>query len=264
MKEPKKHVPYVHESKCSVPNCSELAEFEVYLWDYYEYLSSSKEFFEQDFTCPFLCRSHMEENERLAQGRRVPRGYVSYPYTNQHSAQGYTIYRPLEEAYPLLYTIRRPALSGQLIQSVIDINDELIAYLATRPDLLREVHPRNFERLVAAIFNNQGFYVELTPATRDGGFDIIAARKDQIGNHLYLIECKRYSMSKKVGVEIVRGLYGNKMAKRATKGVIATTSYFTKDAVDFASPLQYELSLKDFDSVTKWIKDWAAQTGSQE
>jgi restriction endonuclease Mrr len=137
-------------------------------------------------------------------------------------------------------------LSGSVIQGVVDINDELIAYLATHPDLLRDMHTRSFERLVAAIFKNQGFDVELTPATREGGFDIIAAQKNQLGNHLYLIECKRYSMSNKVGVDIVRGLYGNKMAKRATMGIIATTSFLTKDAVAFAAPLQYELSPKGF------------------
>jgi len=109
---------------------------------------------------------------------------------------------------------------------------------------------------VAAIFKNQGFEVELTPASRDGGFDVMAARKDQFGEHLYLIECKRYSLTNKVGVEIVRGLYGAKMAKSATKGIIATTSYFTKDAIDFAKPLQYELSLNDFDAVKKWLEKY--------
>lgn len=254
MTEPKKYVPYTHATKCCAPGCISPAEFEVYLWDFYAYFN--EEFFEQDFTCPFLCQNHMEENERRAEGERVPRGLVSYPFTNKNFAQGFTKYRPIKEVYPAIYTIPNLILPSHLVKSVVEINEEFLAYLAKHPELLRDITPRNFEGVVAAIFKNQGFEVELTPASRDGGFDVMAARKDQFGEHLYLIECKRYSLTNKVGVEIVRGLYGAKMAKSATKGIIATTSYFTKDAIDFATPLQYELSLNDFDAVKKWLEKY--------
>jgi restriction endonuclease Mrr len=254
MEEPKRYISYSRETKCCVHDCSNPADFEVYLWDYYDYIDGGQEFFEQDYTCPFLCRPHMQENEKRAKGKRIPRGYVEYPFTNQHEAQGFTKYQPIEEAYPVIYTIPKDILPGSLITNVIEVNEELIAYLAKRPELLRDLHPRKFEQVIAEIFKNKGFDVELTPATRDGGFDVLAARKDPFGENLYLIECKRYSLTNKVGVEVVRGLYGNKVAKRATMGIIATTSYFTRDAVNFASPLQYELSLKDFDAVKMWLK----------
>jgi hypothetical protein len=48
MNGPKKYIPYTHDTKCSVSGCFSPAEFEVYLWDYYNYLK--EEFFEQDFT----------------------------------------------------------------------------------------------------------------------------------------------------------------------------------------------------------------------
>jgi len=37
------------------------------------------------------------ENERGSRGIRQPRGYMEYPYTNLHRAQGFTIYRSLAE-----------------------------------------------------------------------------------------------------------------------------------------------------------------------
>jgi restriction endonuclease Mrr len=95
--------------------------------------------------------------------------------------------------------------------------------------------------------------VELTLRTRDGGRDLFALRSDTFGKSLYLVECKRYAASRKVGVEVVRGLYGVLQADRATKGVIVTTSSYTKDAIEFATPLEYQLSLRDFEALKEWL-----------
>jgi len=63
------------------------------------------------------------------------------------------------------------------------------------------------------------------------------------GDLLYIIDCKRYSPDKPVGTEIVRGVYGVSQQERATMGVVATTSYFTKDAQQFQRMVKYQLSL---------------------
>jgi hypothetical protein len=79
--------------KCSVAGCGRGADVEVILYDVYADLREV--FYEQDTTCPYLCGQHMVENEEPARGVRKPRGHVIYPFTNQESAQGFTIYRPL-------------------------------------------------------------------------------------------------------------------------------------------------------------------------
>lgn len=72
--------------------------------------------------------------------------------------------------------------------------------------------------------------MELTKQTRDGGADIIAVR-DDMGSHLkMLIEAKRYGPDKPVGVGMVRELYAVRQLRHASKAVLATTSYFSKDA----------------------------------
>ena len=109
---------------------------------------------------------------------------------------------------------------------------------------------------MAALFRERGFEVELTPRTRDGGKDIYAGRSDALGTSLYIIECKRYASTRKVGVEAVRKLYGVVQQERATKGIIVTTSWFTRDAIDFATPITYQLSLRDFDALKEWIQDF--------
>jgi hypothetical protein len=136
-----------------------------------------------------------------------------------------------------------------------DINDELIAYLAKHPEKMRELQPRKFEELVAELFRSKGYDVRLTPRTRDGGFDVHAVQRSGIGTVLIIIECKRYAADNTVGVEIVRGLYGVVEQQRATKGIIATTSYFSGDAVKFHNDLQYRLGLADFDALRSMLNE---------
>ena len=77
---------------CSVQNCSNHASAEVLLYDVYE---SGEVFFERDFTCPYLCAQHVAANEASLLGERIPGTISRYKHTNQHCAQGFSIYRPL-------------------------------------------------------------------------------------------------------------------------------------------------------------------------
>jgi len=256
MTTPIRYKEYKTGTQCSVDDCANPAEYEVYLYDYYPYQPNDFEFFEQDFTCPFLCKKHMEENEARADGERRPRGFVHYPYSNRHMAQGYTKYAPLASLFPILYDATGQPLSGEIVVAYQTVNDEVIQYLARHPELLHDLNPRRFEELIAELFAKEGFAVALTQRTRDGGKDIYALKNDKFGKSLYLIECKRYATTNKVGVETVRGLYGVVTAENATKGIIATTSSFTKGALDFASPLQYKLSLRDFEALKEWLAEY--------
>ena len=82
------------EKKCEVDWCQRPAEYGVFLYDFYPV--EGEVFFEQDISCPYICREHAIENEKKAQGERKFRGVVYYPYTNRYKAQGITIYRPLK------------------------------------------------------------------------------------------------------------------------------------------------------------------------
>lgn len=249
---PRKHIEFSKESRCCVDGCKNAADYEVYLYDYYSH-QPPEEFYEQDYTCPFICEAHMRENEARIIGERKPRASLSYPFTNQHNAQGFTKYAAISEAYPEFYNSGTLYVPSDIRSTLVEVNDELLQYLAKHPELLRDIHPRKFEEVVASIFENQGFSVELTPPTRDGGCDILATSHSKLGSHLYVVECKRYSSHNKVGIELVQRLHGVAMAKKATKGILATTSTFTKDAVDFAAPLQYQLGLSDYDAIVDWI-----------
>ena len=79
---------------CSVQQCNHEAQFEVILYDVY--LFEGTVFFEQDYTCPYICVDHLRENEEGIVGTRELRGTPDYPHTNQHGAQGFSIYRPID------------------------------------------------------------------------------------------------------------------------------------------------------------------------
>ncbi len=153
-----------------------------------------------------------------------------------------------------LYKHSAALLLPDLRVELASVNEELVKFLSTHPERLHLLEPRHFEELVAEIFRDFGFDVILTPQSRDGGADIRAIRKDSAGTLLYMIECKRYAPTRPVGVDIVRGLYGVATAERASCGLIATTSRFTKDAKEFANKFKYQMSLRDYNDLVGWLK----------
>jgi len=146
------------------------------------------------------------------------------------------------------------AIPRQIVVAVSEVNEELISMLRQDPRKLYSLSPRKFEEVVAELLSKLGYAVDLTPASADGGFDMYAARKDGLGRFLYLVECKRYAPSQKVGVQIVRSLYGVVQQKRANAGIIATTSFFTKGAKELQQQLQYQMHLQDYLVLQEWLK----------
>lgn len=133
------------------------------------------------------------------------------------------------------------------------INEEVKKFFKKYPHKLYELNPRKFEELIASIFEDLGFSVELTKATRDGGRDIIASLRNAVTNFLAYVECKRYAPENKVGVGIIRQVSGVQYTKKPAKSIIVTTSFFTKDAIEEAESLENQLDLKDYNSIKQWL-----------
>lgn len=161
----------------------------------------------------------------------------------------------------LFEDLLRPSLP-MLQQSIIHISNEtwdrIIQGLAQAPQDLFSMNPRRFEELVAELLERDGLQVQLTPRTRDGGRDIVALHQGETGQHMYLVECKRYSPSKPIGVGLVRSLYGVVEQEKATGGILVTTSRFTRKALEFVDPVRYRMSLREFDDIKKWLSKYLA------
>ena len=154
------------------------------------------------------------------------------------------------DGQPLSSTALR---SSQIVTDVTAVNDELLQVLHRDPKLLWTISPRKFEEVVAELISRLGYAVELTPASKDGGFDIYAARRDGLGEFMYLVECKRYAPTRKVGVEIVRSLHGVVNSVRATAGIVVTTSHFTSGAEEFQKRNSFQLQLHDYLVLRRWL-----------
>lgn len=137
--------------------------------------------------------------------------------------------------------------------AVIDTNTALVERLRLEPELLRDLTPRRFEEIVAELLSQQGYSVELTPPSQDGGFDMYAARKDGLGRFLFLVECKRYTPPNKVGVSIVRSLHGVVQQQQANAGIVVTSSFFTRGAKEFQQRIPYQVQLQDYLAIQQWL-----------
>lgn len=175
-----------------------------------------------------------------------------------HSKLLDVIYPHLKKEASLLYPFS-PDIQKPVISRIQEANHELINHLAKHPNLLYQLNPKVFERLIAKILEYSGCTVELTAPVRDGGRDIIAFKVDDLGiKTKYIIECKRYGPENPVRIHLVRALYGIKGLNEAQHAILATTSYFTRDAIEFTKlPSIYGLHLKDYDVICEWLQKYS-------
>ncbi|MHC4394219.1 MAG: pentapeptide repeat-containing protein [Planctomycetota bacterium] len=148
-------------------------------------------------------------------------------------------------------------LPEQLIEVVGVIASELIKDLQKHPEAMYQLRPRQFEEIIAEILASYGWDVQLTPPVKDGGYDIFAISKDIKAKlkSSWIIECKKYAPQNRVGVDIVRALYGVKSNLKVAHALLATTSYFTKGAKDLKAS-RYDIELKDYKAILEWINEY--------
>lgn len=92
---------------------------------------------------------------------------------------------------------------------------------------------RRFEELIGEIFKELGYRIVLTPKTRDGGVDLFVFQKT---NSIFaVVECKKYSENRKVGVYAVDRLLGSALVHGSDNAYLVTTSSFTAPAREHAN-----------------------------
>jgi len=135
------------------------------------------------------------------------------------------------------------------------VNDRVLKYLSENPKALYQLTGRDFEFVMAEIYNKLGYKVELTKATRDGGKDIIIRKPEILGDFIYYVECKQYAPQKHIGVGIIRGLVGTVNTDRVNGGILATTSYFTPNARRFVidNKYDYQIQMHDYDKIREML-----------
>lgn len=129
----------------------------------------------------------------------------------------------------------------------------LIRYLAENPHAIFALLPREFEEFVAELLRKMGYRAKLGPRGRDGGVDVFAERDGELGPELVLVQCKRFAFGHKVSEPIVKQLAADVTDRKASHGLVVTTSAFSKPALQYIEERKYILSGADYDKLCQWL-----------
>ncbi len=103
---------------------------------------------------------------------------------------------------------------------------------------LQAMDPLAFERYVGQLFEREGYRVEYTPRSGDGGVDLLLRRRKRgwrsRGGEVALAQCKRYAANHPVGSPELQQFSGALRRALAYEGYVVTTGFFTPAAQEWA------------------------------
>lgn len=123
-----------------------------------------------------------------------------------------------------------------------NVESEVLARLHT-------LEPGAFERLVLKVLSAMGYggrtgAVDHTGRSGDGGIDGII-RQDPLGLDRVYLQAKRYASENSVGRPALQAFVGALHGQQADRGVLITTSTFSKDAAEYVRFLRERIVLID-------------------
>lgn len=129
----------------------------------------------------------------------------------------------------IFHPIINTGLSQEDLQSIISI--------------VKKMDSRRFEEFCARLFELNGYtLLEITPASNDGGKDIVLMK----GYNKIFVECKYYAEHESIGRPIANKLCGVMTQAKIQKGIIITTANnFTKGCKEFCDQVGIETIAMD-------------------
>jgi len=118
-------------------------------------------------------------------------------------------------------------------------------------DDLYEFDWQEFEELVGALFEAEGYNVEVTDGTRDLGVDVYADND----NMKLAIQVKQFAEGNRVGREPLQKLASTLAMGTADQIVVVTSSSFAKTAKDYARDFGSEILLVDGSELIRRLTD---------
>jgi len=135
------------------------------------------------------------------------------------------------------------------------VEDSLLNITSQKPEIIHSYSPRDFEYFVAALLTKIGFSkVTLSQFWNDSGRDIWATYCEGDTTHTVVVEVKHFS-KRKVGIQIVDRLNGVRARMGATRGMVVTSSSFSKSALQAYESLRGTITLVDFERLVGLLSD---------
>lgn len=131
------------------------------------------------------------------------------------------------------------------------INDKVLKYLSENPEALYQLSGNDFEIVMAEIYSKLGYDVRRTQTTRDGGKDLIIRKPEILGDFIYYVECKKYAAKSHIGVGIVKSFVSTVNMDKVNGGILATTSFFSRDACELIvnNKLHCQIKMHDYNKI---------------
>lgn len=160
------------------------------------------------------------------------------------------------------------ATAEDVVQDNSHTPDEMLesAYQTLRSELEQELldrvkdcSPSFFERLVIDLLLAMGYGGSRADAGKavgqsgDGGIDGII-NEDRLGLDVIYIQAKRWNGT--VGSPTVQAFAGALMGKKANKGILITTSDYSKHALDYVKNIQQKIILIDGLQLVRYMFDF--------
>lgn len=124
---------------------------------------------------------------------------------------------------------------------------------------LKKCDPSLFEKIVIEVLVKMGSGGSLRDAgkaigkTGDEGIDGII-KEDRLGLDIIYVQAKRWDDT--IGRPEIQKFAGALQGQRAKKGIFITTSFFSKDAIEFASKIKSKIILIDGDQLANYMIDF--------
>lgn len=115
------------------------------------------------------------------------------------------------------------------------------------------ISPDQFEEVVAELLRSQKFHVSMTAKMRSKSHDILAVQTISGFPIKFLVECKRYT-DRPVGLSYLRSFRDVVTMEQANKGIMITSSWFTKGCWERQQQEPYLLDLREKKDVLNWIE----------
>jgi hypothetical protein len=118
------------------------------------------------------------------------------------------------------------------------MSDKLAQLIAEDSNALEAVEWRDLERVFETVFSGLGYGVELTPGSKDGGFDLVIQSNESGASTRYLVEVKHWRSGKKVGSKDLTDFVHVVAREKSAGGLFLATYGFAVSEVEVITEVQ--------------------------
>jgi len=135
-----------------------------------------------------------------------------------------------------LKAIEKDYEENEVIKVLNTMSIKLCELVAKNPMILLSIEWRELERIIATVLEGLGFCVVLTPASKDGGKDVIANCIIKNRLHTYYVEIKHWN-NNKVGMKYVTNFIEVNLTDNTDGGLFISSSGYTKEVYNSLSTI---------------------------